>query len=80
MAHATGYNAQSHPGEDVGVVSLAGVEGATIRQSHLVKRTSTGKNAAALAAEEDADVCAHSRPDTDSSLILGLTGLTSVRV
>lgn len=60
MAHTTGYDAQSHSREDVGVVSLAGVKGPAVRQHHLIKGTSTGKNAPALAAEEDRNICTHS--------------------
>lgn len=80
VAHATGDNAQSHSGEDVGVVSLAGVEGTAVRQYHLIKWTSTGKNAPALVAEEDTDVCARSTRETNSCRIIGLRGFTSVRV
>lgn len=52
MAHSTRYDTQRDSREDVGVVSLARVEGASIGQRHLVKRTSTGKDAAALITEE----------------------------
>lgn len=57
VAHATGYNAQGHSREDVGVVSLAGVKGPAVGQHHLIKGTSTGKNAPALTAEEDTNIC-----------------------
>lgn len=60
MAHTAGYDAQSHSREDVGVVSLAGVKGPAVRQHHLIKGTSTGKNAPALTAEEDTNICTHS--------------------
>lgn len=80
MAYTAGYHPQSHSGEDVGVVSLAGVEGATVRQHHLIKRTSAGKNAAALVAEEDTSVCAHSTTEGNSCVILGILSFTSVRV
>lgn len=53
VAHSTGYNTQSNSREDVGVVSLAGVERASISQHHLVKRTSAGKDAPALITEEE---------------------------
>lgn len=48
VAHSTRYDTQSDSREDVGVVSLAGVEGASVGQRHLGKRTSTGKDATAL--------------------------------
>lgn len=54
MSHSTGYNTQSNAGEDVGVVSLAGVEGASVRQLHLVERTPAGKDAATLTTERRA--------------------------
>lgn len=57
MAHTTGHDAQSHSREHVGVVSLAGVKGPTVRQHHLIKGTPTGKNAPALMAEEDTNIC-----------------------
>lgn len=53
VAHSTGDNAQSNSREDVGVVSLARVEGASISQHHLVKWASTGKDAPALRTVED---------------------------
>lgn len=66
MPHAAGYNTQSNAGEDVGVVSLAGVEGTSVRQLNFVKRTSAGKDAAALTTEErrGENVCLGSE-DTD---------------
>lgn len=80
VAYTTGYHPQSHSGEDVGVVSLAGVEGATVRQHHLIKWTPAGKNAPALVAEEDTTVCVHGTTERNSCLILGLLSFTSVRV
>lgn len=52
MAHPAGYNAQSYAWENVGVVSLARVKGASISQHHLVKRTPAGKDAPTLKTEE----------------------------
>lgn len=52
MADSAGYNTQSDPGEDVGVVSLPGEEGASVGQDHLVERTPAGKDASALIKEE----------------------------
>lgn len=52
MSHSTGYNTQSNAGEDIGVVPLAGVEGASVRQLHFVKRTPAGEDATALTSEE----------------------------
>lgn len=70
MSHSTGYNTQSHAREDVGVVSLAGVEGASVRQLHLVKRTPAGKDAAALTTEERRreNVCLGSEDTSDEWL------------
>lgn len=57
VAYSAGYDTQSDSREDVGVVSLAGVEGAAVSQRHLVERTSTGENAPALkkSREEEED-------------------------
>lgn len=48
VAHSAGHDTQSDPGEDVGVVSLPGVEGASISQRHLVEWTSAGEDTSAL--------------------------------
>lgn len=48
VAHSAGYDSQSNSGEDIGVVALSWVEGASIRQCHFVEWTSAGKDAPAL--------------------------------
>lgn len=52
VAHSAGYNPQSNSREDIGVVSLPGVEGAPINQRHLVEGASTSKDAPTLIAEK----------------------------
>lgn len=52
VADSAGYNAQSDSREDVGIVTLSGVEGAPICQRHLIKGTSTSKDAPALVKEK----------------------------
>lgn len=51
VSYSAGYDTQSNSREDVGIVSLSGVEGASVSQHHLIKRTSTGKDAPALVTE-----------------------------
>ena len=48
VAHTTGNNAQSHPREHIGIVTLARIEGATIRQCHLIEGAPTSKDSPAL--------------------------------
>lgn len=48
VAHAAGDDAQSQTWEHIGVVSLAGVKGASVSQHHFVKRTPAGKDAPTL--------------------------------
>lgn len=51
VADSAGYNAQSDSRKDVGIVTLSGVEGASICQRHLMKGTSTSKDAPTLVKE-----------------------------
>lgn len=53
VAHTTGYNTQSDSREDVGVVSLPGVEGTSISQRHLVERAPAGEDASALRTQNE---------------------------
>lgn len=48
VSHGAGSHPQADAREDVGVVSLAGVEGPPIRQRDWVKRAATGEDASTL--------------------------------
>lgn len=48
VANSAGYDAQSHSGEYIGVVSLSGVEAPPISQRHLAERTPAGEDAPPL--------------------------------
>ena len=51
VAEETSGDAQPHPWEHVGVVSLAGEELPAVLQGHGVKRTATGEDAPTLIAQ-----------------------------
>lgn len=76
VAHSTGYNTQSNSWEDVGVVALPREEGASISQHHLVKGTTTGKDAPTLMTDrrrrisKEHFLCSYSYKTNYESLLL----------
>lgn len=50
VANSAGDDAQGHPGEHVGVVSLSGIERASVGQRHLAERTPASEDPATLIA------------------------------